>query len=426
MRSLFLGRSVQRCLALQRLEGRCLMAAEFLAPATAFVYELNRLRTDRSLLSQAPYNAAAPTQAGAITWSQPLAFNAQLTEAASEHARAMAVDDFFAHRNPKTQTYPNGRVRAAGYELPESLDDSDNDVELIAAGDDVQSPQAALLSLIQARALDDSSAGENRRSPLLGNVTPFNQHREIGVGFYSSGSANLENYWVVTTAHQNLGDRFITGVAFADFNGNLRYDIGEGLANVVITNGQRTTTTDATGAYRLIVAAGAHTLRISDPLTDNSAETLVVVNNDNVQVDFLFAADNIEQLVNTSVAIQTQVNYRQRTLWTNYFHHLDANQSGTLEPLDALVIINRLNRQGPGSLPLVPTDSGEPLVDTNGDGRLTPIDALLVINHLNRTSSSRAGEGEGETSSVVLSGPLASSELSKEKTERYCVGAEAP
>lgn len=424
MRSLFLSRSVRRRLTLQRLECRCLMAAEFLAPATAFVYELNRLRTDRSLLSQAPYDAAAPSQSNAVTWAQPLAFSSPLTTAASDHARAMAVDDFFAHRNPKTQTHPNGRVRAAGYELPASLLDTDNDVELITAGIDVQTPQAALLSLIQSRALDDLSAGENRRSPLLGNVSPFDQHREIGVGFHQADSASLKNYWAITTAHQHQGDRFLTGVAFADFNGNLRYDVGEGLANVVITNGQRTTTTDATGAYRLAVSAGVHGLQASDPLTDNSTEAWVAVDEHNVQVDFLFAAENIGQLISDSVPIQTQINYRQRTLWTNYFHHLDANQSGTLEPLDALVIINRINRQGPGNLPSSPTSSDALKVDTNGDGRLTPIDALLVINHLNRTSSSRAGEGEMVAS--VLSAPLVSGESVKEKWGLYCVGVAAP
>jgi hypothetical protein len=327
----------------------------------------------------------------------------------------MAIDNFFAHRNPNNLSHPNARVREAGYELPDILLDSNNDVELITAGIDLDAPLPALQSLLQSPHPDTPSTRENRLSPLLGDLTPFNQHHEIGVGFHQSDSSSLKNYWVVASAHQHAGDRFLTGVAFVDLNDNLRYDVGEGLANVVVTNGQHSATTDTTGAYRLAVSAGVHDVRANDPLTESHTQVWVAVDAHNVQVDFRFETLGSQHLLSSSPTISPQINFRQRTLWTNYFHHLDANNNGTLEPLDALLIINRLNRQGPANLSLAPGNTDESRVDTNGDGRLTPMDALLVINHLNRTSSARAGEGEGSPFFAFLSRPFASNKREHEK-----------
>lgn len=65
----------------------------------------------------------------------------------------------------------------------------------------------------------------------------------------------------------------------------------------------------------------------------------------------------------------------------------DVNRDFSISPLDALLVINALNRSKG------PTGEGEsgtakPYVDVSGDGQLSPLDALLVINALN-------AEGEG-------------------------------
>lgn len=72
----------------------------------------------------------------------------------------------------------------------------------------------------------------------------------------------------------------------------------------------------------------------------------------------------------------------------------DVDLSGSTPPLDALIIVNELNRAGDGST------SPDRLMDVNGDGRLTPLDALRIINHLNR-----GGDSEGEAGMIVY-GPL--------------------
>lgn len=65
----------------------------------------------------------------------------------------------------------------------------------------------------------------------------------------------------------------------------------------------------------------------------------------------------------------------------------DVDDNGNIEPLDALEVINALNRHGIGASVDALIEAGVPEEvsrrDVNGDGSLTPLDALLVINALN-------------------------------------------
>ena len=72
--------------------------------------------------------------------------------------------------------------------------------------------------------------------------------------------------------------------------------------------------------------------------------------------------------------------------------------------MDALLIINYLNEIGTGPLPppVLPHTSPPQFLDTSGDGYVFPLDALLVINELNR-----GPDGEGETSDAGIAVPAA-------------------
>jgi hypothetical protein len=72
--------------------------------------------------------------------------------------------------------------------------------------------------------------------------------------------------------------------------------------------------------------------------------------------------------------------------FTNFLEPVDVNADGSISPIDALYVINALNRgetkhanRGPFTY-----------LDVNSDGLLSPIDALLVINHLNRHAHTMA------------------------------------
>jgi hypothetical protein len=79
--------------------------------------------------------------------------------------------------------------------------------------------------------------------------------------------------------------------------------------------------------------------------------------------------------------------------WTNPEGNLDVNNDGFLSPIDALLVINHLNRFGTTRppRPSLLGDMPAPFRDSNGDSFISPLDALLVINRLNRQ-----GDGEGE------------------------------
>jgi hypothetical protein len=100
--------------------------------------------------------------------------------------------------------------------------------------------------------------------------------------------------------------------------------------------------------------------------------------------------------------------------FTNFANPLDVDRSGTVAPTDAVLIINKLNSGGAGSLsPLAYETSGfvrpTNLLDVSMDSVLAPLDAVLVINYLNAKSALLAsgqpaaaavpvvgGEGESE------------------------------
>src|SRR5690606_21001326 len=84
---------------------------------------------------------------------------------------------------------------------------------------------------------------------------------------------------------------------------------------------------------------------------------------------------------------------RVRSPWNNPSDPFDVNGNSTLEPLDALLILNELARNGSRVL----SDPGTvaTFVDTNDDGVVTPLDALWVLNEIGRRSRSQQAAAEG-------------------------------
>ena len=70
--------------------------------------------------------------------------------------------------------------------------------------------------------------------------------------------------------------------------------------------------------------------------------------------------------------------------WQNPLWKYDVDDDGSLSPLDALVVINKLNRADPNLSFLDPVGLN-PYYDTDGDFSLSPLDALTVINGINQS-----------------------------------------
>ncbi len=66
------------------------------------------------------------------------------------------------------------------------------------------------------------------------------------------------------------------------------------------------------------------------------------------------------------------------------------NNDLIVSPIDALIVINRLNLSDQRILPAT-RSSLEPYLDTNGDGLVSAVDALRVINLLNVRDSAFDG-----------------------------------
>ena len=94
-------------------------------------------------------------------------------------------------------------------------------------------------------------------------------------------------------------------------------------------------------------------------------------------------------------SVAARLTLDQSGTYTNALMPLDVNADGVVSPLDALLIINRLNASGARFMS--GPNSAAPYCDTNADLMITPVDALLVINHLNEG----IGDAEGEENQLA-------------------------
>ncbi|HRX79767.1 MAG TPA: Ig-like domain-containing protein, partial [Pirellulaceae bacterium] len=100
-----------------------------------------------------------------------------------------------------------------------------------------------------------------------------------------------------------------------------------------------------------------------------------------------FAQDGAGSASNTVTVTINVTNTRPRR---NPANPLDVNADGSLSAIDALLIINEINKNGPHGIP-ANSPAVAPYWDTNGDGSVSSIDVLRVVNALN---SGGAAEGE--------------------------------
>lgn len=84
-----------------------------------------------------------------------------------------------------------------------------------------------------------------------------------------------------------------------------------------------------------------------------------------------------------TATVIVEMGYRN---WQNPRNRFDVNDDGFVTPIDALLVINQINRLGsqPLPAPAAPDRLPPPFVDVSGDDFRTPIDVLLVIDFLMR------------------------------------------
>ena len=94
--------------------------------------------------------------------------------------------------------------------------------------------------------------------------------------------------------------------------------------------------------------------------------------------------------------------------WQNPLNRFDVNASGTVSPIDVLLVINQLNLGNWREALPVPVPENnlyKAYFDVSNDGTVSPLDALLVINFLN-TRANAEGEILSRTEPNTETSPI--------------------
>ncbi|MBA62392.1 MAG: hypothetical protein CMJ76_08505, partial [Planctomycetaceae bacterium] len=96
----------------------------------------------------------------------------------------------------------------------------------------------------------------------------------------------------------------------------------------------------------------------------------------------------LDHLSGNYLASDEQTNWSIESIDHNRVVPTDVNRSGSTSPLDALILINRMNERKDKGVPIIYGGLAYKLLgnydlDVNNDKNLSPLDALIVINALN-------------------------------------------
>lgn len=199
-------------------------------------------------------------------------------------------------------------------------------------------------------------------------------------GGFVGGDANLGNDTLRFTGAEQVLD--LTAIADTDLHGLEFIDITGGGDNSLTLNAAEVEN----------MGSVANTLRIKA----NSGDTVLIGTGWTFNRNFVDDEDFVRELSQGAVILQSV----GPSDWTYPQDPLDTTASGSVEPLDALRIINELNdpqfKASDNRLP----DAGQAsnslsqfsFFDVNADGFVSPVDVIRIINRLNGVAG---GEGEG-------------------------------
>jgi len=200
---------------------------------------------------------------------------------------------------------------------------------------------------------------------------------------YSSSGVLLERVTSTNIAagrSQSLSiSRTTADISYAMVSGHLGTRVG--IDNIRVGPVLKTVT-GPQGEYRLPgLAPGSYSLQVT-PINDLYAPVSPITGRLTAFVNLQQATPHVDFGF-----------YREPSDWQNVVLNYDVDGDGNVFPVDALLVINELNRSGVINLvgSSIPTTSK---IDVNGDHLLSPLDALLIINYLNQLPQGFQGEGE--------------------------------
>jgi uncharacterized protein YkwD len=275
-------------MAAEILETRCLMSAVYPTVAEQYMLELvNRARANPVATATADgIGLNEGLAAGTISADakQPLAFNPNLTTAATNHTAWMLQTGSFQHNEGASD--PGAQMQAAGYAFTGWWTWGQN-IAWSGSTPNVPEVNATTAQLEKNLFIDSNEPGRGHRVNLLNP-----QFQEIGVGI-TSGRFESYNAVMATQDFAASGSgAFLTGVAYADANRNGSYDPGEGLGGISVTATRVgdgaifSTTTWAAGGYSLALGSGTYAVNASGTGLGTVAFGNVVIGSQNIEADF--------------------------------------------------------------------------------------------------------------------------------------------
>jgi Ca2+-binding RTX toxin-like protein len=211
----------------------------------------------------------------------PLAFDFDLSESSANHSSWMLAVDVFSHTGVNGST-SNERMRVAGYDFDGYWGSAENISWRGTTG-------ALNLTATIYEHYKGLFLSEGHRVNTLGN------YREIGIaqesGSFTKGGVTYNASMLTENFARSGTDAFITGVVYADRDGDRFYDVGEGRSGIVVDwlgNAKGGVASAAAGGYavgiptgldgwaKVAVDVGSITLQASLDMTGTSVKLDVI------------------------------------------------------------------------------------------------------------------------------------------------------
>jgi uncharacterized protein YkwD len=230
------------------------------------------------------------TQWSALSAVQPLAWNLRLGDSSSTYSQIMINADqqghsLDEHKDSQGQADLAARLIASDYLF----------VGGGTAGENVFAFARSVLHGHAAFAVDwGSTASGIQNPPGHRDLIMKGDMREIGIGILAESSSATNVGPFVMTQHfavDYASDAILTGVAFADANGDAFYNQGEGLSDVtivavdVVSGSRFVTETWGSGGYALELAPGTYDVIASGPSVGQLTFPDIVFNSQNIKLN---------------------------------------------------------------------------------------------------------------------------------------------
>jgi hypothetical protein len=279
-----------------------------------FLWQVNLARNDPA--AWARENGLGALLDG-IAPRPPLSWNATLLASAQAKAQEFVDHGYFGHDSPVTGSPNSLIVNVFGYPLAANSgfyfgpdcqpcvygSFGNTGVESLASsfgptGGNLTTPRAAVWALLgeicDVAGTPNSCGTNGHRNHLLGAAALTAPMVESGAGhvvrIQPGPPETTTHFWVFHTGfpagNEASMPQFLTGVAYADADGDGRYDAGEGLGGVTVEANALSATTNAEGDWSLAVDNGSYDVRCSGgPFAGTATAADVMVADANREVD---------------------------------------------------------------------------------------------------------------------------------------------